>query len=138
MQLRQFLEYYPRARIHVVTSEALKLERGETLRGIFRFLEVDDSFTSSKFDGVRYQAADQRRKTWLGLLVSPLTELEIVQKLPPPIAWRVRNLPYFPFATRVEKPELDPSLRRELVDFLRPDIDELQTFTGMNLRHWCS
>jgi hypothetical protein len=136
LQLQQFLEYYPPTRILVVTSEDLLLKRAETLRAIFRFLEVDDSFTSTRFDVVRYQAADQRRKTWLGLLLSPLTEMEVVRKLPPPIAWRIRYLPYFPFATRVEKPVLDESLRREILDFLRSDIDQLQAFTGRDLRYW--
>jgi hypothetical protein len=136
LQLQQFLEYYPQTRILVVTSEDLLLKRAETLRAIFRFLEVDDSFTSTRFDVVRYQAADQRRKTWLGLLLSPLTEMEVVRKLPPPIAWRIRYLPYFPFATRVEKPVLDESLRREILDFLRSDIDQLQAFTGRDLRYW--
>lgn len=138
MQLQQFLEYYPAARILVVASEDLKLKRGETLQEIFRFLEVDGSFTSSKFARVRYQAVDQRRKTWLGLLLAPLTEMKLVQKLPPPVAWRIRYLPYFPFATRVEQPVLDESFRRELVDFLRPDIDQLQALTGRDLRHWVS
>jgi hypothetical protein len=138
MQLQQFLEYYPAGRILVVTSEDLKLKRVETLQEIFRFLKVDGSFASTKFDVVRYQAMDQRRKTRLGLLLSPLTEMEIIQRLPPPIAWRIRYLPYFPFATRVEKPILDDSFRREIVDFLRPDIDQLQVLTGRDLRHWYS
>jgi hypothetical protein len=99
-------------------------------------LEVDDTFTSPKFDVVRFRAADQRRKTWLGLRLLPLTEMAIIQKLPPPLAWRIRFLPYFPFATPVAKPILDPSFRRALLDYLRPDIDQFEALTGRDFRQW--
>ena len=48
MQLDRYLGHFPRSRILVVQSEALRTRREETLRSVFRFLDVDDSVQSPR------------------------------------------------------------------------------------------
>jgi hypothetical protein len=40
-QLRPFIDAYGRERLHVILSEELRERRGETLTGLFEFLDVD-------------------------------------------------------------------------------------------------
>ena len=52
LQLELYLQYYLQAQILVLTQEELERNRAETLRRVFRFLEVDDSFESPKFSRI--------------------------------------------------------------------------------------
>src|SRR5687768_6479955 len=48
-QLEQYLNYYPRERILILTAEELKTQPQATLKTIFKFLDVDDSFYSPEY-----------------------------------------------------------------------------------------
>ena len=60
MQLEQFLNYYPESRILVITQEDLYSNRHKTLQKIFRFLGIDDTFSSSKFTDIMHRSNDKR------------------------------------------------------------------------------
>ena len=136
-QLERYLRVYPKSQILIIASEELRDRRGETLQSIFRFLGVADTFDSPKFARMRYRARDQRRKTRLGRLLSPVTHLGLVKRLPASLRWRVETLPYFPFARRVERPTLDENLRQRLIEYFRDDVNQLRAFTGQQFPDWC-
>src|SRR5208283_235144 len=46
LQLEQYLPHYKQPQILLITAEELAQRRSETMVKIFRFLEVDDTFTS--------------------------------------------------------------------------------------------
>ena len=73
-QLRPFLECFPREQILVETHERLLNDRQATMRTIFAFAEVDDSFSSPQFKrlwgrsqgrGSPLQAAAWRVARWM-------------------------------------------------------------------------
>ena len=52
LQLEHYLRYYEQGQILVLSSEELERNRAETLRHVFRFLDVDESFESPKFSRI--------------------------------------------------------------------------------------
>ena len=59
MQLQQYLDHFPQSQILVVSAEEMKANRHETLREVFRFLDVDESFRSPRHDAI-YHASKSR------------------------------------------------------------------------------
>ena len=137
IQLEQYLRYFPRSNVLIIAQEDLLRSRRPTLKTVFRFLNVDDSFDSRRFSRLQNISQVLRRKNTLGLLVSPVAQLGIVKKLPPGIQWRIEMLPYFPFSKRVDRPSLDSRLRERLIEFLRDDVDRLRAYTGCQFGDWC-
>lgn len=139
MQLEQYLEYFETDRILVLTSEELRASRDATMRAVFEFLGVDPSFSSSAFEEVHYTAEEKRRNARLGYVFLSIAE-------------RVRRSPLRPYlspklmapirtlnartARPIPRPELDASLHRELVDYLRPEVKRLRALTKRSFSEW--
>ncbi len=63
MQLEQFLKYYPNSSILIINQEELYINRVNTLQEIFRFLGVDDNFSSPEFSKILRRSSDKRRQS---------------------------------------------------------------------------
>src|SRR5205823_11076358 len=55
LQLERYLEHFPAEQIHVLDHDDLLNYREEALRRVFRFLGVDEAFSSPSFGEVHYQ-----------------------------------------------------------------------------------
>jgi len=135
-QLEQFLPYYELDRILVVQTEALMRERRATLRSIFEFLNVDPDFYTRDFER-RHGAKGQLRRVenaprWVPRDPRP----KATARIPWKVRARVLRTIQRPWATVVERPTLDPTLRAELAEYLKPDTDRLRQLTGMELSEW--
>lgn len=139
-QLEQYLPYYKPDRFLVIATEDLASERAETLARVFRFLDVDDTFTSEEFSRVLYEKSGHRRNTRAGAAALQFARrvraTSVGRQLP---AAFVTPVHVFNKATArtVPEPELDPQLRQEVIDELRPDIEQLRAFTGKQFAAWC-
>ncbi|HYN88504.1 MAG TPA: sulfotransferase [Ardenticatenaceae bacterium] len=136
MQLEQYLRYFPLERILVITSEELYRHRLGTLRNIFRFLGVDDSFVSERFSEVLHASAGMKRKNLARLLVTRIPGMDLLRRLPPDLRWRVDQAAYLPFTQKIERPEIDAALRQQLIDVLQDDVERLRDFTGRAFHEW--
>jgi hypothetical protein len=133
--LRPFLDRYPRSSLHFDRQEELLAHRRETMRRIFAFLGVDAEFWSPNMErlrnasgrkGLAFRLAERLRRR---SLVAPLYRMR------PEVKWRIERL----LSTRepvVERPAVDPGLRRALVAELESDIGELEGLTGWDLSAW--
>src|SRR5579862_659519 len=63
LQLEKYLAHYPMSQILLITAEDLSRKRAETMVEVFRFLEVDDSFTSKDFSLVLNPRSVKRKPT---------------------------------------------------------------------------
>jgi hypothetical protein len=139
MQLEQYLEYFEADRILVITSEELRADRDATMRAVFEFLGVDPSFSSPAFAEVLYTAEEKRRNARLGYVFLTIADKvrrsSLRRYLSPKLMAPIRLL-NARTARPIPRPELDPSLRRELVDYLRPDVERLRVFTDNPFPHW--
>jgi hypothetical protein len=135
-QLEQYLPYYPLERILVVAQEDLLQRRRATLREIFRFLGVDESFDSSLFDRLRNRTHPKRRvergRRWLPRDTAPAPW----GRLPWGLRARVKRIAYLPFTRPVEHPAIEPALRQDLTEHFAPDAARLRALTGKSLDSW--
>jgi len=137
MQLEQYLNYFSKSNILITTLEDLYSHRLQTLQEVFRFLDVDDSFYNRKFFKIKHKSNYKRRKNLIGLAISQIPGINIVERLPFDIREKVKTLIYFPFSHKIELPVLENNLRQELIDYLRDDINCLREFTCYNFESWC-
>jgi hypothetical protein len=142
MQLEPYLKFFPLSRILVVPQEDLYRRRRETLREIFRFLGVANSFETRKFSRLMHRSSRKRRKNRIGLLIAHAPGLGIVRYLPQHLRGRdltlgfERSLLWF-FSRRIERPVIDEALRLRLRDYLKEDVGRLRRLTGQPFEGWC-
>jgi hypothetical protein len=133
-QLEQYLAFFPRSRILVLTYDELLHDRAATLRHVFDFLAVDSSFDDPKFERLRHRTSDRRRKTRLGKTLAATTRRV---EFPDWLSFQVqKRLPY-PFARRIERPAVNGALRERLTGELQDDADRLRELTGKEFPGWC-
>lgn len=136
MQLEQYLEYYDRDRILVVTSERLRRRRDETLAAIFRFLEVDDRFTSRAFRRERHVSRHKRRKNRVGVALKKLSETRTARLFPSEFRRVVGRIAYVPFSRPIERSAPSEALLQRLDEHLADDIARLRRLTGESFPEW--
>jgi hypothetical protein len=135
-QLEQYLPYFPLSRILIVTSEDLRARRAETLRQVFRFLGVEETFSHARFSEEWHHTALRRKLTETGRLVEAQLRRAGIGKLPPKLAWKFKYAFLLPFSRAVERPALDEELRERLADALRNDMERLRRLTGRMFESW--
>ena len=139
MQLERYLEYFDPDRILILVSEELRDARRRTLQTAFRFLGVDESFTTTAWEARHYAGEALRRKTRVGYgmlrLAEAVRESPVRRYLP-----RQLMTPIHAFnsltARKIERPTMDRSLRAELAEYLREDVDKLERFAGRRFEEW--
>ncbi len=127
-QLEPYLERYGPERIKILCMEDLKTKRSHTLRTVFRYLGVDETFCAARFHLQFHQTRFKRRgqeKRRRNQALQPL-----IQKLPFEVRGLVEKMLFRPFSKRIETPDLDEALRERLRDYFRPDIESLRRLTG--------
>lgn len=66
MQVERYLRAFPRTQMLVVLQRDLLVRRGETLRRIFGFLDVDEGFTSPQFEEMANTRSQKRSRNRVG------------------------------------------------------------------------
>ncbi len=133
MQLERYLEFYPESAVMVVTLRELGDAPQETMRRVFGFIGVEDSFYSDDFTNARHQSKKKRTRNDFGRFMSRVPGFDRLAQMPPR-RWRkrIRKLTHSEIG-KVALPEAD---RAKLADILRDDANKLRKFTGLDLGHW--
>jgi hypothetical protein len=133
--LRPFLDRFPRANIHLDRQEELLGRRRETMRRIFAFLDVDEGYWSPSMERLRNTSGRKGRAFRLAERLRRRRVVAPLYRLRPETKWRLERL-----VARgrpvLERPVVDPSLRRRLIRELQEDIVELEKLTGWDLSAW--
>ncbi len=135
-QLSRYLEVFPRDAVHVIVKEELAERRRETLRDVFRFLEVADDFEDPRLDERHNPSALKRapRRHVQALRRIPVfagVEAAAHRRTGRSAAWV-----QLPFSKLITRPQLSDSARRRLVEALEPDVAAFRTLTGKPFSHW--
>jgi Sulfotransferase domain len=136
-QLRPFLRLFPREQILVETQERLLRDREMTLRGIFRFLEVDDGFTSPEFGRIWEQT--EGKGLAYSLAARAVVRLpESSGALPRTLRWPFQRLLRSRLlgGRKTERPVYDERLRQQARQWFKDEVEELQELTGLDLKDW--
>jgi len=138
-QLKRYYEVLGRERLGVWLYEDMREVPASVAQSVFRFLEVDDTFTpdtSSRYNPAGVPASGSaraairatNRAVWVLRKVLPPTSRIL------PLAFKMRRVVQSRVLT--EPPPIDPELREELVEGYKEDILRLQELIGRDLSMW--
>ena len=135
-QLELYRAHFPDERILVVQHEALRDRREETLRTVFRFLGVDESFTHRSFKRLHNETLPKRRRR-------PAAERAanaLTRTVGPSVSARLRGwIPGVlsrPFTDEIPWPEIPAALRPELEEAFHEEAERLRAWSGLALESW--
>lgn len=135
MQIEQYLKYFPREQLLLLTTEELEADPHTAVSRVFRFLDVDETWTPPRLDAHLHRGDEKRvprlwaRAGWKAMIA--------VRRKVDPSYWRRPSLNrVLSRPVRAEDLRLDPELRERLGDVLRPDIERLRQWMGSDFDGW--
>lgn len=135
-QLELYLTRFPEERVLIVDQADLLSDRDSTLGGIFDFLSVEDTFTSSRFERELFRADDRR--------VYPSGYAHFVARFVAPPARRVPKNLRRSLRSSLERvllpplapAEIDDELRLRLQELYAEEVERLRALTGRSFSSW--
>lgn len=135
-QLDHYLRCFRRERILVIDQADLLTDRRGTLREIFAFLSVAETFYSSELDTERGVSSERRvyrpsyvrfakRAAGSPLRLLPRSTRRSLRRSVERVLW-----------PPLERPSLDTELRTRLEDLYVGDVDRLRALTGKGFPSW--
>jgi hypothetical protein len=135
-QLEHYLKRFPQERILVVDQADLLTDRRSTLREIFAFLLVEETFTCPQFNQQLYRSRDRRvyppgYERFVGGVLAPS-----VRWIPPRVRHRARRAVERVLWSALETPTLDPGLSAQLQELYSDEVLRLRALTGKAFATW--
>jgi hypothetical protein len=135
MQLQPYLERFGSDRIEVVSREELKARREDTMRRVFRFLDIDEAFSSPQFS--REWETGSGKHSGRFRLMDRAVQLPGLRaldrnfdRLPESLRWLVERVIHDPEGGDANPPALPAATRERLAGRFRPDVERLEDLTG--------
>lgn len=134
MQIEQYLRHFDRTQLLVIVSEDLKSRPAETLDRVLGFLDLATGWRPDDL-GVRYHPTVHKRvpRLWWRKL-GGLVLRGRLPELPVP-----RSATTSPLTTRAlssRDTRLNPDIRRQLEEMLRPDVERLRQYMEEEFHGW--
>lgn len=131
-QLERYREHFDRSQLHCILYEDYNEEPESTVKDVYRFLGVDDTFTQDlsirlnvsglpKSKGLQALSRRSRRLKWL---IDPLIPDRLRRGL---LKAQSKNL---------SRPPLPSEVRAELIEEYREDIERVGELTGLDISRW--
>jgi hypothetical protein len=136
-QLEQYLPYYELSRILLITAKELAQKRADAVATVFRFLGVDETFTSRDFSLELNPRSIKRERTRWHLLVQRILALEPGRMLPYRLGLPVRHWLMRASAPPQREPVLGSEIEARLLEVFHEDAQRLRRLTGLKLEDWC-
>jgi hypothetical protein len=131
-QLKRFLKVFPEEQMKVILYEDLCRDPGAEMSSIFRFIGVDPSFEPDTDDRLNVSGIPRNRAIYD--YYSSANLVHLVGRMIPKFARRIMKSGLA--RTLLKKPELEPSIRKKLVDCFREDVGDLEELIGRDLSGW--
>jgi len=138
LQLERYLKYFDRSQIYIMITEDLKRNPGESMRGLFEFLEVDSSFQDPFWGRQRYNVGYSPKYLKLHSLITKFTSRpDRLGTLYRMVYSSFRSKKYVKnYLFRRGYPPMKDETRKRLLKFFHPYNRKLERFLGMKLPHW--
>jgi hypothetical protein len=135
-QLELYLPHFPPEQLLVVDQAELLADRQATLRQIFGFLSIDDTFVSSAFEEELYRSRERRvypagYEHLLRRVVKPA-----VQWIPPSVRRLIRRSAEGVLWSPLQAPAIEDSLRARLEELYCDEVARLRALTGKRFPTW--
>lgn len=134
LAIAPFLEHFPRASLLVLTQEELLNRRRETVRAVYRFAGVDDSFWSPMAERERYGGEAKGGRARVLRRIAGRPGAAVARRLPDGVKWRLERL--LSSRAPAERQALDRMLRAELAAYLREDVERFGAAVGREFPDW--
>lgn len=123
-QISEYLRYYDKNNILIISTENLKNQRQKTLQSVFDFLHVEPTFYDDQYNQVKHKSAEKLIYNKFGKWVGKTR-----------LIWRYKNkIPFTGKKIQIESLS-DENLKR-LQDFLNDDIEKFKIFTNCEFPEW--
>ena len=139
MQIEQYLFYFDRSRLMVLSVDDLAARRQETLSTLFQFIGVDPSVFPGEAT-VEYNVGTEHRRAFGVLEKLRSTKMHwLARRLVPTdsrlneFLWRFVSVRS---STPIEAAQPSTETRRRLLDALRPDLENLRSYMGPGFDSW--
>jgi hypothetical protein len=135
-QLDLYLEHFPPERILVVDQDELLKDRKATLRQIFAFLGVQETFDSARFEEELLKSSERHTyPAWFARLVE-LVIVPLTQWIPSGVRRWLRRTGERALLRPLPSPTLDDGLRERLRALYAEDVARLRALTGKEFPTW--
>jgi len=127
--LSYYYELFPETQVQVLLHEDLNDRPIETMKAVFRFLNIDD--TSVPDTSMRHNISGVPRNLAVAALLKTTFPVlgYLERSLPPRLISRIGNI-------LLKAPSINPDTRARLTADFREDIGKLQDLIGRDLSHW--
>lgn len=135
-QLENFLPYYDKQQILIVTLENLSKEPTLVMQRIFDFLEVDPDYFSEEFRSRKHVSDDKVKPGELLKLFRNTSLMKFYQLFKPllPLSFHAQGKRML--GQSIEKPNLTNAQISYLIEIFKVDIDKLRCLTEHNFHEW--
>jgi hypothetical protein len=135
-QLELYLSHFPQERMLVIDQADLLADRRSTLRKIFAFLSVDDTFASTQFDQELFKSSERRAlPSGYGRFVERVVA-PTVQWVPKRTRRSLRRSVERMLWPPLQTPTLDENLRASLRELYAGEVERLRALTGQGFPTW--
>jgi hypothetical protein len=134
-QLDRYLQHFPLERMLVIDQADLLANRQVTLRKVFAFLEVDESFHSPLFNTQMNTSEELRAYSPFVVLVRYARSTPL-QRLPRRLRVFLRQSVRKLASPPLEKALMDDELRARLQELYADDVARLRELTGNQFSSW--
>jgi hypothetical protein len=135
-QLDRWREHFPDDRILVVEQRDLLEDRRATLRRVFGFLDVDESYWTPEFDRLHNTRERKLLVNGRGLWMYKRGMYDPALKLATRLPERLSRRAVAFMGEDIDRPVPSPRLREQLEGCLRDDARRLREYTGRSFDHW--
>lgn len=129
-QLKIYFRYFEKDKILILDSEDLYINRLDTLKKIFRFLEVNETYNHEEFNMILHRSRDKKIDNKLSEYTSKVPVLEKTKKIFPESLYRLI------FQKNIIIKDLNNRIKMKILNYLEKDIDCLRKISGLELKNW--
>ena len=135
-QLERWRQSFSPSQLLVIDQRELLDDRRDTLRRVFRFLDVDDSFWVPEFDRLHNTRTMKLRVNRFGLWLWHRGLYHRAVSAASALPSRVSPWAIGLIGEQVPAPRPSEALLGELRDYLREDAERLRALTSKSFDHW--
>lgn len=137
LQIEQYLKFFDRDQILIITAESLASDRNSSLQSIFNFLEIDDKFHSDSFDTIFHDSSVKVRRNMFGRFIARMSLLKKIEATVKSFVPRQFHTHFAKILGRsFAKPELSDAQLAQAKSMLGDDLDKLKSITGYAFNEW--
>jgi hypothetical protein len=135
-QMEQYLRFFPREQLHLVTTESLRDDRVAAIQAVYRFLGVDHQWQDPIFEVAYHRTAAKRSPR---PLIQKMRRVPAYYSVTSRIPTRLRVALYEKTSlarTRIKEAAASPKTLEELEARVRDDVVELRTYMPPDFDGW--